>query len=110
MQEPKEPYKENPEDTVIEPEVQVMSRDDRDSFQGLTIDQGDREQENAGYQSGAGKSGIYVRHYNWSSPGLLTKVIIGIVLIAIVSGAAIIGGALLVVAAIGWLLSKLFRR
>ena len=100
-----------------EPEVQVLSRDERDSFQGLTLDQQGRDNEGAGYSSGArytGRgNGIHVKTYGFSSVGKMswiTKIAIGLVILAIVSGAAVIGGVLLLAAAAGWIISRLFRR
>ena len=100
-----------------EPEVQVLSRDERDSFQGLTLDQQGRDNEGAGYSSGARYTGqgngIHVKTYGFSSVGKMswvTKIVIGLLALAILSGAAVIGGVLLLAAVAGWIISRLFRR
>lgn len=93
-----------------EPDVQVMSPAERDSFQGLTINENDKQQESAGFNTGASSGGIYIRHVNWTATGWLTKMLIGLVLLALVFGAAAFGGLLLVLAAFGWLIRRLFWR
>lgn len=91
-------------------DVQVMTKEERDSFRGMTIEQSGRREESAGWQTGAGRDGIYIRQYSWSSVGWLTKLAIAVVIIAVVSGAVVIGGGLLMLFALGWLVSRIFRR
>jgi len=94
-----------------QPEVQVMSQEERDTFSGLTIEQGGtRQEESTEYQSGARRNGVYVRQYNLNSTSLLTKVLIALGLLAVISGAVVIGGAVLVIFAVGWLIRKLLNR
>ena len=91
-------------------DVQVMTREERDSFRGLTIEQSGRREESADWQTGAGRDGIYIRHYSWNSVGWMTKLAIAVVLVAVVSGAVFIGGGLLLLFVLGWLVSRIFRR
>lgn len=93
-------------------EVQVMTREERDGFSGVTIEQGDnRQKEGTEYQqSGARGNGIYIRQYNMNSASLLTKILIALGLLAVLSGAVVIGGAVFVLFAIGWLIRKLLNR
>lgn len=96
-----------------QPEVQVMTREERDGFSGVTIEQGDnnRQKEGTEYQqSGARGNGIYIRQYNMNSTSLLTKILIAIGLLAVLSGAVVIGGAVFVLFAIGWLIRQLLNR
>jgi len=95
-----------------QPEVQVMTREERDEFSGVTIEQGDnRQKEGTEYhQSGARRNGIYIRQYNLNSTSFLTKILIALGLLAVLSGAAVIGGAVFVLFAIGWLIRKLLNR
>lgn len=102
---------------ATEQEAQILSRDERDSFRGLTLEQQGGDRESAGYSSGARHTGrgngIHIKTYGFSSVGKmswLTKIAIGLVILAIVSGAAVIGGVLLLAAVAGWIISRLFRR
>lgn len=95
-----------------QPEVQVMTREERDGFSGLTIEQsGNSQEKDTEYQqSGARRNGIYVRQYNLNSTSLLTKILLALGLLAVLSGAVVIGGAVLVLFAIGWLIRRLIGR
>lgn len=99
-----------------EPEVQVLSRDERDSFQGLTIEEPgeERQKEKARYSSGSyGQGRVHVRHYSFGSGSKMswvTKIAIALVVLAVLSGMAVFGGIMILAAIIGWIVSRLFRR
>ena len=103
-------------DQPLEPEVQVLSRDERDSFQGLTIEEPGQggQKEKAGYSSGSYRhGGVHVRSYsfgNGSKTSWVTKIAIAVVVLAVLAGIMLFGGVMILVAIIGWIISRLFRR
>ncbi len=41
--------------------AKVMSQEERDSFAGITIEQGEKKEESAKHDEGAGREPIYIR-------------------------------------------------
>ena len=69
----------------IESNIQVLTREERQKFQGVTLE--DEQEQEAGrrseYENYNGKQQMYSRQINIVNMGFLTKVVLGIVLIGL---------------------------
>ena len=95
--------------------AKVMSQEERDSFAGITIDQGEKKEESAKHDFGAGQERIYIRSWNVASTKLSwkTKILVGLAVLGLIATVAVIGviGSIAVLLmAVGWMLSRFFRR
>jgi len=63
-------------------EVQVLTREERENFQGVTLDNGQADERHYEYESGGPSHRVYVRQVTFGSGkmGLGTKLLIGAVL------------------------------
>lgn len=92
-----------------EENVQLLSRQERDSFQGITIDQGDGAKDHGNGQRDNG-SRVYIKNIDLSNSSWLNKLLIAAAIIALLFAGIFIGGIVIVLALAGWLISKIFRR
>lgn len=89
-------------------QVRVMTSAEREKFTGMTIQQDGKAENGSSYDESGSRSKIYVRQVNFGGAGLLTKLIIGAGLVALVMLVALpLILVFLAAAGFGWLV---FRR
>lgn len=69
----------------IESNVQVLSAEERQHFNGITLEQDVREEKNdEWYERNNANQRVYVKQFSMGNTNLLTKIVIGIILVGLV--------------------------